>query len=62
MIKQLITGIAVSMTMLAMAKAGYVGWQHAGSLWILTTPEGANLPVPATEENFPGYYSAPKSS
>ena len=53
MIKQLITGIAVSMTMLAMAKAGYVGWQHVGSLWILTTPEGANLPVPATEENFP---------
>ena len=51
--KQLITGIAVFMTLLATARAGYVGWQHSGSIWILTTPEGANLPATATEENFP---------
>ncbi|MCF7732544.1 MAG: hypothetical protein K9N23_12705 [Akkermansiaceae bacterium] len=53
MIKQLTTGIAVLMTLLATARAGYVGWQHLGSIWILTTPEGANLPATASEENFP---------
>jgi hypothetical protein len=51
--KQLITGIAVFMTLLATARAGYDGWQHTGSIWILTTPEGANLPATASEENFP---------
>jgi len=51
--KQLTTGIAVFLTLLATARAGYVGWQHSGSIWILTTPEGANLPATASEENFP---------
>ena len=51
--KQLMTSIAVLMVLLATARAGYVGWQHSGSIWILTTPEGANLPATATEENFP---------
>ena len=31
----------------------YPDWQHAGSLYILTTPEGADLPAAASEENFP---------
>jgi alpha-L-fucosidase len=31
----------------------YPGWQHEGSLYILTTPEGAELPATASEENFP---------
>ena len=31
----------------------YPDWQHEGSLYILTTPEGANLPAAASEENFP---------
>jgi hypothetical protein len=53
MMKQLIVGMTVMMTLLATARAGYVGWQQAGSIWILTTPEGANLPAEATEENFP---------
>jgi len=35
------------------ASAQYQGWQHAGSFYILTTPEGANLPATATEEGFP---------
>jgi hypothetical protein len=35
------------------AHAQYIGWQHAGSIYILTTPEGANLPATASEENFP---------
>jgi hypothetical protein len=29
------------------------GWQHSGSFFILTTPEGANLPATASEEGFP---------
>ncbi len=33
--------------------AQYPGWQHQGPLSILTTPEGANLPPSASEENFP---------
>ena len=39
--------------MLASASAQYQGWQHSGSLCVLTTPEGANLPATASEENFP---------
>ena len=35
------------------ALAQYSGWQHEGSLCILTTPEGADLPASASEENFP---------
>ena len=35
------------------AFAQYAGWPHAGSLYILTTPEGANLPASAVEKNFP---------
>ena len=35
------------------ADAQYPGWQHSGSMFILTTPEGANLPATASEENFP---------
>ncbi len=34
-------------------RAAEPGWRHAGSLWLLTTPEGANLPAAAAVENFP---------
>jgi len=37
----------------AEAFAQYQGWQHSGSLYILTTPEGANLPATASEDGFP---------
>lgn len=33
--------------------AVYPGWQHSGTLMILTTPEGADLPAGATVEGFP---------
>ena len=29
------------------------GWQHEGRIYILTTPEGANLPPSASENDFP---------
>ena len=35
------------------ATAQYQGWQHSGPLAILTTPDGADLPATASEENFP---------
>jgi len=37
----------------AEASAKYRGWQHSGSMYILTTPEGANLPATASEDGFP---------
>ena len=33
--------------------AQYADWRHSGTFFILTTPEGANLPASATESNFP---------
>ena len=35
------------------AAAQYPGWQHSGSMFILTTPEGANLPASAVVKDFP---------
>ena len=37
----------------AKASAQYPGWQHSGSLTILTTSDGANLPASASEDGFP---------
>lgn len=33
--------------------AQYADWKHSGSLFILTTPEGADLSASASLENFP---------
>lgn len=33
--------------------AQYPGWKHSGSVFVLTTPEGADLPASASVENFP---------
>lgn len=35
------------------AAGAYQGWAHSGSMFILTTPDGANLPASAAEINFP---------
>ncbi|MCX6879591.1 MAG: DUF2341 domain-containing protein [Verrucomicrobia bacterium] len=35
------------------ANAQMPGWRHSGRIYILTTPEGANLPASASEDNFP---------
>jgi hypothetical protein len=53
MTKKLTIRAIVYFAMLASASAQYQGWQHSGSLRVLTTPEGANLPAAASEENFP---------
>jgi len=37
----------------AKATAQYQGWQHSGSLYILTTSDGAHLPASASEDGFP---------
>jgi len=39
--------------LLGVAHAQYPGWQHSGSLYVLTTPEAANLPATAVERDFP---------
>jgi len=44
---------AISLAIPTTAPAQYPGWQHAGSFYVLTTPEGANLPASTTEEGFP---------
>ena len=31
----------------------YQDWKHSGSMWLLTTPEGADLPADAKVEQFP---------
>ncbi|MCH2131927.1 MAG: DUF2341 domain-containing protein [Pirellulaceae bacterium] len=33
--------------------AQYSDWKHAGSMYIVTTPDGANLPASALEKEFP---------
>jgi hypothetical protein len=37
----------------AEAALHYQGWLHSGSIYILTTPEGADLPASTSEEGFP---------
>ena len=35
------------------AVANYRVWEHFGSIWLLTTPAGADLPATALIEDFP---------
>ena len=52
-----LTSALLTVTLLAAfiqpASAQYAGWAHSGSVYILTTPEGANLPADAAEKDFP---------
>jgi hypothetical protein len=41
------------MSLISGAQAQYAEWKQAGAFYILTTPEGADLPATASEENFP---------
>ena len=53
MMKPIMLGVTMLSLFLQTAAAQYQGWQHSGSLYILTTPEGANLPAAASETGFP---------
>ena len=52
-IKKIVCGLVLLIGFLPATPAQYPGWQHSGSLCILTTPEGANLPDTALEHDFP---------
>ena len=51
--ERLFAGLLIFSLVSARAQAEYTGWQHSGSLCILTTPDGADLPPTVSEENFP---------
>ncbi len=43
----------VLVAVIGSAPADYPGWKHSGSVFVLTTAEGANLPASAVVEEFP---------
>ena len=45
--------ILLTLATLTPAYAGYPGWKHSGSIYLLTTPEGADLPASTIIEGFP---------
>lgn len=51
--RKLIGGMVLLLGFIHTASAQYAGWQHTGSIYLLTTPDGANLPASASETNFP---------
>ncbi len=53
MTRQMMVGLAVLLALVGTVPAQYAGWQHSGSIYLLTTPEGANLPASASEDGFP---------
>jgi len=53
MTKSIMLATAMLVLLVQTASAQYQGWQHSGSLFILTMPDGANLPATASEEGFP---------
>jgi hypothetical protein len=52
-IERIVCGVILLTGLLQTASAQYSGWQHSGSIYLLTTPEGANLPASASEDGFP---------
>jgi len=50
---RLLCGAALIFLVVSSASAQYVDWEHSGSVYILTTPEGANLPASARVQSFP---------
>jgi len=52
-IERIVCGVILLTGYLQAASAQYSGWQHSGAIYVLTTPEGANLPASASEDGFP---------
>jgi len=53
MLKRLIVGAFVFLAIAETTVAQYSDWRHSGTLFLDTTPEGANLPATASVEGFP---------
>jgi len=53
MTKSTTIAVALLAVLLQTASAQYPGWRHSGSISIVTTPDGANMPASASVENFP---------
>lgn len=50
---RLLWGLVLLLPGLDAVAAAYPEWRESGSLWILTTPEGADLPATCSEADFP---------
>ena len=53
MIRFISTGVVTLLLFFQMASAQYKDWKYSGSMYILTTPEGAAIPETASEADFP---------
>ena len=51
--KTLCLAVVLSAFVLSTVAQADSEWKHSGTIWILTTPESANLPAPASVEGFP---------
>jgi hypothetical protein len=51
--RRLLGSIALLLAFAGSARAEESSWQHSGSLFVLTTPEGADLPATASVDDFP---------
>jgi hypothetical protein len=49
----LLYGAASIFSVVSSASAQYADWKHSGSMYILTTPEGSNLPASTSVTDFP---------
>lgn len=47
------TIVSLCIALITGASAQYQGWRYSGSVYLLTTPEGADLPASASEAGFP---------
>ena len=53
MLKRILIALIVILALPKAASAQYPDWQHTGSIYVLTTPDGANVPASALETGFP---------
>lgn len=53
MLLRLCAAVALGLAVVGPAPAQYPGWQYGGSVFVLTTPEGADMPATGAVEGFP---------
>jgi hypothetical protein len=53
MIKKVLFGMAMLLMFCETVPAQYPGWEYSDSVFLITTPEGANLPASASVEGIP---------